>query len=44
LGVAGFSAEVEFGEPHIYPHRRVAADQTQAEIEAMRSAYDLVLQ
>ncbi len=46
LGAAGFSAEVEFGEPHVYPHRRVAADQTQAEIEAMRnvSVNDLVLQ
>ncbi len=36
LGVAGFSAEVRFGEPHIYPDRRTAADATQAEIEAMR--------
>lgn len=44
LGTAGFSAEVEFGEPRVYPHRRAAADQTQAEIEAMRNAGDLVLQ
>jgi hypothetical protein len=44
LGVAGFTAEVEFGEPQIYPHRRVAADETQSEIEAMRNVGDLVLQ
>jgi 1-acyl-sn-glycerol-3-phosphate acyltransferase len=36
LGVAGFSAEVRFGEPHIYNDRRVAANSTQAEIAAMR--------
>ncbi|HME58759.1 MAG TPA: lysophospholipid acyltransferase family protein [Terracidiphilus sp.] len=36
LGVAGFSAEVRFGEPHIYNDRRVAADSTRAEIAAMR--------
>ena len=39
LGVAGFSAELHFGEPHIYPHRRVAADQTHAEITAWREAH-----
>lgn len=37
LGTAGFTAEVRFGEPQIYPHRRVAADQTRAEIAAMRN-------
>jgi 1-acyl-sn-glycerol-3-phosphate acyltransferase len=36
LGVAGFSAEVRFGEPQVYPHRRVAANSTHAEIRAMR--------
>ena len=38
LGTAGFSAEVSFGEPRIYPDRRTAADATQAEVEAMREA------
>lgn len=37
LGTAGFTAEIKFGEPRIYPHRRVAADETYAEIAAMRS-------
>jgi 1-acyl-sn-glycerol-3-phosphate acyltransferase len=44
LGTAGFSAEVQFGEPQVYPHRRVAADQTHAEISAMRNGNDTVLQ
>lgn len=43
LGTHGFSAEVRFGEPRVYPHRRAAADQTHAEITAMRNG-DLVLQ
>jgi 1-acyl-sn-glycerol-3-phosphate acyltransferase len=38
LGVTGFSAQLKFGEPRIYPHRRVAADQTHAEITAWREA------
>jgi len=33
-----FCAEVQFGEPHVYTHRRIAADETQAEIAAMRAA------
>jgi 1-acyl-sn-glycerol-3-phosphate acyltransferase len=37
LGVAGFSGELRFGQPHIYPDRRTAADATQAEIAAMRA-------
>jgi 1-acyl-sn-glycerol-3-phosphate acyltransferase len=37
LGAPGFTAEVHFGEPHVYPDRRTAADETYAEIEAMRS-------
>ncbi|MGA2753368.1 MAG: lysophospholipid acyltransferase family protein [Terracidiphilus sp.] len=38
LGVKGFSAQLRFGEPRIYPHRRVAADRTHAEITAWREA------
>jgi 1-acyl-sn-glycerol-3-phosphate acyltransferase len=38
LGVAGFSAQLHFGEPKIYPDRRTAADQTHAEIAAWREA------
>jgi lyso-ornithine lipid O-acyltransferase len=37
LGGPDFSAEINFGEPHIYTDRRKAADATYAEIEAMRS-------
>ena len=37
LGTKGFTAEVRFGEPQIYPHRRVAADLTHAEITAQRN-------
>jgi 1-acyl-sn-glycerol-3-phosphate acyltransferase len=37
LGVAGFYAEVHFGEPKVYRHRRIAADQTHDEIAAMRA-------
>ncbi len=44
LGTAGFSAEVRFGEPQVYTHRRAAADQTHAEITAMRNGNGLVLQ
>lgn len=43
LGASGFTAEVRFGEPQVYPHRRTAADQTRAEITAMRNG-ELVLQ
>ena len=38
LGVAGFSAQLYFGEPKIYPDRRTAADETHAEIVAWRDA------
>jgi 1-acyl-sn-glycerol-3-phosphate acyltransferase len=38
LGTAGFCAEVYFGEPHVYSHRRVAADQTHKEITAWRNS------
>jgi 1-acyl-sn-glycerol-3-phosphate acyltransferase len=38
LGAVGFSADVRFGVPRIYSDRRVAADQTHAEITAMRDA------
>jgi 1-acyl-sn-glycerol-3-phosphate acyltransferase len=36
LGTTGFSARVRFGEPHVYPDRRMAADATHCEITAMR--------
>ena len=32
----GFHAELRFGQPHVYPHRRAAADKTFAEIASMR--------
>jgi 1-acyl-sn-glycerol-3-phosphate acyltransferase len=41
LGVAGFSARVRFGEPHIYTDRRTAADATHAEVTAMRAQLPL---
>jgi 1-acyl-sn-glycerol-3-phosphate acyltransferase len=44
LGAPNFSAKVTFGEPHIYTNRRIAADETHAEIEAMRSGGVLVPQ
>jgi hypothetical protein len=44
LGVSGFSAEVRFGAPHLYPDRRTAAEQTYAEILSMRAGSELVLQ
>ena len=44
LGVAGFAADLRFGEPRVYTDRRIAADQTRAEIAAMREASALVLQ
>jgi 1-acyl-sn-glycerol-3-phosphate acyltransferase len=37
LGVSAFSAHVCFGQPRIYPDRRAAADETRAEIIAMRT-------
>ena len=37
LGAPNFSAELTFGEPRVYTSRRTAADQTYAEIEAMRA-------
>lgn len=44
LGVAGFSAQLRFFEPKIYPDRRTAADLTHAEITAWREANALELQ
>jgi 1-acyl-sn-glycerol-3-phosphate acyltransferase len=44
LGTAGFSAEVRFGEPQIYTHRRTAAARTHAEISAMRKGNGHVLE
>jgi lyso-ornithine lipid O-acyltransferase len=37
LGVRGLRAELAFGEPRIYPDRRTAARETQAEVEGMRA-------
>ena len=36
LGVRGFAAQLHFGEPRSYSNRRVAADETHAEIVAWR--------
>jgi 1-acyl-sn-glycerol-3-phosphate acyltransferase len=38
LNTAGFRARLCFGEPHTYSHRRIAADETFAEIAAMRES------
>jgi 1-acyl-sn-glycerol-3-phosphate acyltransferase len=43
LGSAGFHAEVRFGEPRVYPDRRMAADVTHAEIAAMRKGNEAVV-
>ena len=43
LGTAGFSAEIKFGVPRVYPDRRTAARETRAEVTAMRSGV-LVMQ
>ena len=37
LAGPNFTAEVRFGEPRIYTHRRIAANATHEEIEAMRA-------
>jgi 1-acyl-sn-glycerol-3-phosphate acyltransferase len=37
LNTPGFHAELRFGEPHVYSHRRIAADETFAKIALMRS-------
>lgn len=37
LNAPGFHARLRFGQPRIYPHRRVAADETFAEIAANRA-------
>jgi 1-acyl-sn-glycerol-3-phosphate acyltransferase len=36
LGGPNFSAQIRFGEPHIYTNRRTAANETYADIQAMR--------
>jgi 1-acyl-sn-glycerol-3-phosphate acyltransferase len=38
LGVESYTARLWFGEPRIYPHRRVAADETHAQITQWREA------
>jgi lyso-ornithine lipid O-acyltransferase len=37
LNSPGFEARLKFGKPQVYPHRRVAADETFSEIAAMRA-------
>jgi 1-acyl-sn-glycerol-3-phosphate acyltransferase len=44
LGLAGFRAEVHFGEPQVYSDRRIAANVTHAEVEAVRAGRVLSLQ
>jgi len=44
LGYPGFTAEVRFGAAQIYPDRRSAAEQTYAEIAAMRAGVELIPQ
>jgi len=44
LGAPNFSAELTFGEPRIYTSRRGAADETFAEIKAMRAGQVLTHQ
>ncbi len=44
LGVRGFSAMLQFGQPRIYPDRRMAADETHAEVSAMREARATAIQ
>lgn len=44
LGASNFTAELTFGEPRIFTSRRTAADQTHAEIEAMRAGVTLTSQ
>jgi 1-acyl-sn-glycerol-3-phosphate acyltransferase len=41
LNTPGFSAKVHFGQPHVYPDRRTAADATHAEVTAMRAQMPL---
>ena len=41
LSTPGFSARVRFGRPTVYPDRRTAADETHAEITAMRAQLPL---
>jgi 1-acyl-sn-glycerol-3-phosphate acyltransferase len=43
LGLNGITALLCFGEPRIYPHRRIAAAETHAEITAMREASAMAL-
>jgi 1-acyl-sn-glycerol-3-phosphate acyltransferase len=43
LSTRAFSAEVQFGEPHVYSNRRIAAEQTRAEITTRRNT-ELVTQ
>jgi 1-acyl-sn-glycerol-3-phosphate acyltransferase len=44
LGAGGFEAEVRFGAPRVYTDRRKAAEETRAEVTAMREEGALILQ
>jgi len=44
LGVAGFEADLRFGEPRVFTDRRRAADETRAEIAGMREESAMVAQ
>jgi 1-acyl-sn-glycerol-3-phosphate acyltransferase len=41
LGTPGFSASLRFGEPKVYADRRTAANETRAEVTAMRAQLPL---
>ncbi len=43
LGTAGFSAEIRFAEPRMYPDRRTAAKTTHDEVTAMREKQPLAI-
>jgi lyso-ornithine lipid O-acyltransferase len=43
LGVKGFSAQIHFGAPRVYADPRAAAEQTHAEVVAMREAGALAI-
>jgi 1-acyl-sn-glycerol-3-phosphate acyltransferase len=43
IGVEGFTAQLSFGEPRIYSDRHAAAEQTQAEVVAMREMRPLAV-
>jgi hypothetical protein len=44
MGVEGFTAQLRFGEPKIYRDRHAAAEQTRAEVIAMREMRPLAVE